>query len=1263
MAYFPEERGPVDFSTVFNNTTPTLTINEPPDDRYLPGYTQVEADGDKKVVGPRLKDLNVPFSLYGLPIPITFGVRRLYGNIIWAVPLRESVRKKKSGGGKGGGGPDKKSTTYSYFATFAVSFGVPGLPDMAHRDIIRIWANGTLIYDRRGTGRTKISALHYNFYKGTPDQEPDPIIESFEGEGNVPAYRDLMYLVIHELPVEEFGNMPPAISVEIGDDTTRTFKVENIATPTFDGTKSTNGLLADFETQIAFMLRRTNGSTAVVRSYNLLSNSYMGTARVNVDGAGWSENTEDATISNYSKGIGTATTYIPWLGMMAVQGFGSGGGKPILLVDPFSGATIDWCGSNKTTSNFEYQIESIPEFASTGAMVSPSKGVIPVLSRLVPFKAIGLYGTTTFLLGCGPPFPYQNALLMYSVDNPLHVMAKLTAGNVVAACPGEEGIGTGSVYMAVGSTVRKVVCQWNAVLLGGQPIGVEEDLTWKTGFTGTIRNMIYYPPDNSLIVFTSGRAYKIDCATKETIWEKTGLSATPGQTNEPHMWMSDISGGTIAWSEVDGDINEFDVVFGTLRRFTEGEGAFATTGVDLFDSTSRSVLLRSDTGNASPDPTQEGLTDACTQVFYDRISDDRMLLADFILGMAVIAGYDESDIEIDSSIDDEIDGAIIGNSVSFRAVIDSIMAIYRIDVIESGGKIKFTRASIGGGAVDFTAVEDDLLTTENAAPETATFQFRREEEVRIPQRVQLRYIDKSLGYQIAMQMATRSQVIETNTSQEQITYEVPIIMTATEAKTLVNRALWNAWTSRVSYSFRLGPEYLDVEPGDIGQVTADNVQYKIRCVELSYNFDKSITFKGQNFLTDEAIVVVGDPGDGYEYELPAYAGTEIFVLDLPLLMGSHDLSFTNNNYPMYFYVGPKLLESSWAGGTGYLSRDFINFNEMGSNISQGLTAMVATVPGIPDNIFETDNTNTITVFPRSGDKDLLVTATELEVLNGANVAAYGRNGRWEVVQFTTVTDNGDGTFTLSGLLRGRRGSDKQVDLHQPGDYFVLLDEDYVDLTTMFFADLDHAVDFKGVGFGQAIDAVIANRVTVVGYGGLPWPVGNEDMERTIGGDGDITLTWNRRSRTSGELTDGIENAPLTSYEVNDYKITIWRWPHYNYTWSGTEWVATLNSTDSVEILVTDAETFALSDTLIRTHQLYEYLAPDDPFDEGTTFSPVSCDTIPANAATNLIAADLGYDEWHAFIYLDVMIQQKTNMPNSSGYGPGRRVRVEIRDDV
>jgi Ni/Co efflux regulator RcnB len=92
----------------------------------------------RRVEGPRLGDLQVQASTYGMGIPQVFGSMRLAGNVIWARPLIE--KRHKQSAGKGGGG--QKVVSYEYFATFAVAFA-RGPVDA----IRRVWADGKLLVD------------------------------------------------------------------------------------------------------------------------------------------------------------------------------------------------------------------------------------------------------------------------------------------------------------------------------------------------------------------------------------------------------------------------------------------------------------------------------------------------------------------------------------------------------------------------------------------------------------------------------------------------------------------------------------------------------------------------------------------------------------------------------------------------------------------------------------------------------------------------------------------------------------------------------------------------------------------------------------------------------------------------------------------------------------------------------------------------------------------------------------------------------------
>jgi hypothetical protein len=153
--------------------------------------------------GPRLADLNVMASTEGSPIPRVYGRARLSGQVIWATQLEEviSTREDDSAGGKGFGAPQSTSTTYSYFANFAV-----GLCEGEISDVRRIWADGQPL---------DLANINFRVHRGDDEQMPDALIVAKEGADNAPAYRGLAYIVFERLSLEGFGNRIPQLSFEI----------------------------------------------------------------------------------------------------------------------------------------------------------------------------------------------------------------------------------------------------------------------------------------------------------------------------------------------------------------------------------------------------------------------------------------------------------------------------------------------------------------------------------------------------------------------------------------------------------------------------------------------------------------------------------------------------------------------------------------------------------------------------------------------------------------------------------------------------------------------------------------------------------------------------------------------------------------------------------------------------------------------------------------------------------------------------------------
>ena len=168
--------------------------------------------------GPRLNDLSAPKSSYGAGIPRIYGSVRVAGNLIWASNIRETVTttQSSSGGKGGGGGTTTNSTTYTYNASFAVLLGEGQITG-----IKRIWLNSKLVYNIAPDADADTYNSSINFankiriYSGSESQGQDSLIAATQGAGDTPAYRGRSYIVFDDIPLEEWGNRLPAVSVEV----------------------------------------------------------------------------------------------------------------------------------------------------------------------------------------------------------------------------------------------------------------------------------------------------------------------------------------------------------------------------------------------------------------------------------------------------------------------------------------------------------------------------------------------------------------------------------------------------------------------------------------------------------------------------------------------------------------------------------------------------------------------------------------------------------------------------------------------------------------------------------------------------------------------------------------------------------------------------------------------------------------------------------------------------------------------------------------
>lgn len=216
----------------------------------------------------------------------------------------------------------------------------------------------------------------------------------------------------------------------------------------------------------------------------------------------------------------------------------------------------------------------------------------------------------------------------------------------------------------------------------------------------------------------------------------------------------------------------------------------------------------------------------------------------------------------------------------------------------------------------------------------------------------------------------------------------------------------------------------------------------------------------------------------------------------------------------------------WGGAVLYWSKDG------GSTYVSLASITAAAVMGQTTNALAdfhggniVDEISTLNVRIKRGT---LSSVTGEQLLSGSNLCIVGD----EVLCFRDAKLEVDGTYTLRGLLRGRRGSEYAMAGHAALERFVLADLSMVRVPQTT-ADIGATRQYKAVTVGSSLAASIAVTFKNEGCGLKPYAPVHLGGGRTAAGD--VVLNWVRRNRITGEWRDSVD-VPMTeaseAYEVD-----------------------------------------------------------------------------------------------------------------------------------
>jgi len=1116
--------------------------------------------------GPRLANLAVQTSTYGKMIPIVYGNMRLGGNIIWSQPIQETATTTTStGGGKGGGGTvSQTSTTYTYSVTLAVAI-CEGPVDQ----VLRIWADAQQL---------DLSQFTVRIYLGDETQLPDSLITSIEGAENTPAYRGLAYVVFENFPMANYGNRIPNFTFEVK---------KKVLYPDYN-----DQILED---QINSMIMIPGGGEFVYDTTieykipgELVGSDWVqqgSQQNINMQ----NPNGEANCLMSLDQLADTCPN-IEWISVV-VSWFGTSmdAGTCVVLpgVEYQTGATTSpnsWgvAGFTRSTAHLITYIDGAPQYGGT-----PDDG--SVLRYLTELRNRGykiIFYPVMFMDVSGKPWrgdltgSATDVGNFFTKTNGFNAFithyANMVNGHVDGFIIGSELVGLTQVtdtpgnYPAVNALVS-LAATVKGILGSSVTVTYAADWSeyhhtnggwynldplWASSHIDVIGIDAYFPltdaPQDGYDVttviagWTSGEGYdwyytdtartikaslSPPYAWKNIAWFWNNTHTNPDSTttawvpNSKKIWFTEYG-----FSSVDGATNEPNVFYdpdssgSAFPRFSKGQVDFVAQRVGHVATQNQwagsSMIERMFvwTWDARPFPYWPDLT-AVWSDGGDWITGHWVQgkfgtssLAAIISDLCARAGLQSTDIDV-SNITDQVDGFFISDQQTYRDSIEALQQAYFFDVVESDNVLEFVPR--GGNSV--VSISEDTLVPPSGKKSYEVFTVTRLQEIELPKRVNVVYMNRLSNYQSSTQYSQR----EVTSSLEVVTLDLPIVCDDQLGKNIADITLFSQWMGRTGYQFSLPVQYAQLEPTDVITVTVSGVAHRMRII--STYMSASTTLQVQAIAEDlSTFDFYAAPGNSTNLLQPTntVSTTTLDFLDIAAFPGDDPTTGI-------LRMAATGLSSGWTGAALYRSDDG------GANYGQILTFTSAASIGTAQNALASgptavfDYTNTLTILFINSDSQLQ-SVSELAVLNGANAALLGS----EIIQFTTATLISPGQYTLSGLLRGRLGTEWAVGSHVSGENFVLLDGT-IAKQTMANSLIGKLRQYKPVTFGSSLTSAVEQDFTYTAVSLKPYsPV---QINGSRDGSGNLTINWFRRTRVDGNWEDNVDvplNETSEAYEID-----------------------------------------------------------------------------------------------------------------------------------
>ncbi len=381
----------------------------------------------------------------------------------------------------------------------------------------------------------------------------------------------------------------------------------------------------------------------------------------------------------------------------------------------------------------------------------------------------------------------------------------------------------------------------------------------------------------------------------------------------------------------------------------------------------------------------------------------------------------------------------------------------------------------------------------------------------IPTALTMTYYDPSRDYQAGQARASFPSV-----SRARRSIALPCVLDAGAAKAMADTLLSRAWALRDRLTLRLGPEYLDLVPGDLVRPDGVAGDWIVDTVEI----ERMVVTASLRPAWRSAGTRIADPGRPMPQPDVVALPTRLALFDLSDVGGESavpSLQLAAASPSGAYRAVPILISVGGAESAGQTAASEAVLGTSTTELVAGQSAVIDTLAAVEVTLANPDQ------WLQSCDDAALVAGTNLAVIGD------------ELIQFGNAEAIGPGRFRLSRLLRGRRGSEWAMAGHVAGEPFLLIDARAMTAVAGSAATIGSAVTVTAYGPGNDGQEPVVSRLL---QGEATRPLAPAQVGGVVRADGALELSWTYRSRRGFAWIDAVD-VPVDA-DFAGYRITLTR---------------------------------------------------------------------------------------------------------------------------